>query len=150
MTGSAWTRRPERQLWYPVPEEASPQQQRDAVRVRVRVSVTVGVGVGVRVRVTVTVTVTVNPNPNPSPNPNQLLVGARLARDLNRTLVLPGALYKGSPIGSCLSATLTLTLTRTRTLTLTLTRICALFDLEAIGIGTRFFSQVDLPTRTLT
>ena len=81
MTGSAWTRSPQRQLWYRVPDDASPSQQRDA-----------------------------------------LLVAARLARDLNRTLVLPRAVFQGKPV-----------------------KFCEVFDFIAMGLG-NFFTQAEAAT----
>ena len=79
--GSAWTRSPQRQLWYRVPEDASPQQQRDA-----------------------------------------LIAAARLASELNRTLVLPGALFRGRPVA-----------------------FCALFDFVGMRLGS-FFTQAEAAT----
>ena len=81
VTGSAWTRSPQRQLWYRVPEDASPQQQRDA-----------------------------------------LIAAARLASELNRTLVLPGALFRGRPVA-----------------------FCALFDFVGMRLGS-FFTQAEAAT----
>ena len=81
VTGSAWTRSPQRQLWYRVPDDASPSQQRDA-----------------------------------------LLVAARLARDLNRTLVLPRAVFQGKPV-----------------------KFCEVFDFIAMGLG-NFFTQAEAAT----
>ena len=76
VNGSAWTRSPQRQLWYQVPDHSSPSHQRNA-----------------------------------------LIVAARLARDLNRTLVLPGSVFRGKPV-----------------------RFCALFDFVAMRLG-NFFTR---------
>jgi hypothetical protein len=81
VTGSAWTRSPQRQLWYRVPDHASPSHQRNA-----------------------------------------LIVAARLARDLNRTLVLPGTVIRGEPV-----------------------RFCELFDFVGMRLGS-FFTQAEAAT----
>ena len=56
----SWSRSPQRQLRYHVPNHASPSHQRNAI-----------------------------------------VVAARLARDLNRTLVLPEAVFQGKPVKFC-------------------------------------------------
>ena len=81
VTGSAWTRKPQRQLWYRVPDHASPSHQRNAI-----------------------------------------IIAARLARDLNRTLVLPGAVFRGKPVG-----------------------FCKLFDFVGMHLGS-FFTQAEAAT----
>ena len=81
VTGSAWTRSPQRQLWYRVPDHASPSHQRNA-----------------------------------------LIVAARLARDLNRTLVLPESVFRGKPV-----------------------EFCTLFDFVGMRLGS-FFTQAEAAT----
>ena len=81
VTGNAWTRSPQRQLWYRVPDHASPSHQRNA-----------------------------------------LIVAARLARELNRTLVLPRALFQGTSV-----------------------EFCTLFDFVGMRLGS-FFTQAEAAT----
>ena len=81
VTGSSWSRNPHRQLWYRVPNHASPSRQRNAV-----------------------------------------LTAARLAHDLNRTLVLPGAVFRGKPA-----------------------RFCELFDFVGMHLG-RFLTEREAAT----